>query len=210
MVSLYLFCLIVGGGLLLFSLLGSDADSHPDTGVEVHGDTGAVDTHVDHGVDHAHHGHQWGGEWGLAKEFLSVRALFYFLAGFGATGFLLETITDASTVAAALAAVVTGLLAALTAAGIYWGVRSTESGIVPEGNDHLVGLPAQVVVPVVSSRRGKVRVLVGGREVELLARLYGSEDADCPRGATVVIVDIIGDTALITPAPSLPADIFQE
>lgn len=205
MAPLYLFCLIVGGGLLLFSLFGSDSDTHPDA--SVNGDAGgAMDAH--NGVDHAHDVHHPGAEWGIAKEFLSVRALFYFLAGFGATGFLLESFTAASSVVAALVAIVTGVLAALAAAGIYWGVRSTESGIVPEGHDHLVGLPAQVVVPVVNSRRGKVRVISGGREIELLARLYGPEDADCPQGATVVIVDIAGDTALITPAPSLPADTF--
>ncbi len=208
MVSLYLFCLIVGGGLLLFSLFGTDGDAHPDASVDVDADAGgALDAHHG-GVDHAHDVHHLGAEWGIAKEFLSVRALFYFLAGFGATGFLLESFTAASSVVAALVALVTGVLAALAAAGIYWGVRSTESGIVPEGHDHLVGLPAQVVVPVVNSRRGKVRVISGGREIELLARLYGAEDADCPRGATVVIVDIAGDTALITPAPSLPADTF--
>ncbi len=208
MASLYLICLIIGGGLLLFSLFGSDADTHADSGLDVHTDGGALDAHVDHGVDHDHDLHHWGAEWGIAKEFLSVRTLFYFLAAFGATGFLLETFTPASTVMAAVWALVTGLLAALMAAAIYWGVRSTESGIVPEGHDHLVGLPAQVVIPVVNSRRGKVRVISGGREVELLARLYGPEDADCPRGATVVIVDIVGDTALITPAPSLPSETF--
>lgn len=205
MTALYLFCLIVGGGLLIFSLFGSDTDAHAHGGIDADSSS-AMDAHPDHGVDHAHDAHHWGGEWGIAREFLSVRALFYFLAGFGATGFLLESFTAASTGVAALWAVVTGLLAALAAAAIYWGVRSTESGMVPEGHDHLVGLPAQVVIPVIESRRGKVRVISGGREVELLARLYGPEDADCPRGATVVIVDVVGDTALITPAPSLPPD----
>ncbi len=205
MAALYLFCLIIGGGLLLFSLLGSDTDGHADTSLDTDAG-GAMDAH--HGVDHGHDLHHLGAEWGIAKEFLSVRAFFYFLAGFGATGFLLETFTDASTVMAAGWAVVTGLLAALIAATIYWGVRSSESGIVPGTNDHLVGLPAQVILPVLESRRGKVRVISGGREIELLARLYGAEDSACPRGATVVIVDIEGDTALVTPAPSLPAEIY--
>jgi membrane protein implicated in regulation of membrane protease activity len=200
--ALYLFCLIVGGGLLLVSLLGPDADAHPDTSLDLDADVD-VSTDMDgHPLEFGH-----GASWGLAKEFFSIRGLFYFLAGFGATGLLLETVTAASTVVAVIVALLTGLLAAVAAGAVYGLARRSESGLVPEGHEHLVGLPAQVVLPVVAGRRGKVRFLHSGREIELLARLYGADDPDCSRGTTVVIVDIEGDTALVTPAPSLPSDL---
>lgn len=188
MASLYLFSLIVGGGLLLFTLFGgSGAD---DAGGELHGDH-----HFDAELSGT-----------MAHEFFSVRAVFYFLAGFGATGFLLESLTDASGAVAAVWAVATGLIAATAATLVYGWLRRSESGMVPMDHDHLAGLPARVLLPVRPGLRGKVVAEVGGREVELLARLYGSADPACPRGTTVVIVEVDGDTALVTPASFLPSE----
>ena len=177
MLALYLFCLIVGGGLLLFSVIGNDGDGH----------------HA--GLD--------GGT--MAHEFFSVRALSYLLAGFGATGFLVGSLTDTGAVATAAWAVATGLLAAGAASLVYGWLRSSESGVLATTSEHLAGLPARVLLPVTQERRGKVVAVYGGREIELLARLHGEADPECPRGSTVVIVDIQGDTALVTPAGFLPS-----
>lgn len=196
MTAFYLFCLIVGGGLLLVSLLGWDSDADVDTDLDFDAE---ADADQPGGFDSD-------AGWGLAREFLSVRGLIYLLAGVGATGLLLEAFTDAPATLTALFALMTGILAAVAAGALYGWVRHSESGTVPRGHDHLVGLPARVVLPVVAGQRGKVCLRSGGREIELLARLYGRDDADCPRGTTVVIVDIEGDTALVTPAPSLPSE----
>lgn len=198
MAPLYLFCLIVGGGLLLFSLLGHDGEAHAEGDLHFEGDAG-IDLHSDHDSS-------LGEGWGIAREFFSIRALRYLLAGFGATGLLLESLTDASAAMAALLAALTGVAAAVMAGGVYGWLKRSESGLVPSTADHLVGLPAHVVLPVLEHHRGKVRVVSAGREIELLARLYGAEDGNCPRGSTVVIVDIQGDTALVTSAPSLPSE----
>lgn len=197
MVPFYLFCLIIGGGLLLFSLVGPFAEA--DAEAELDADADAADSPDGPGA-----------AWGVAREFLSIRSLFYLLAGFGATGLLLETLADVSAGVALAVAGVTGVLAALMAGAVYGWVKRSESGLVPTTSDHLVGMPAEVVLPVLEGRRGKVRLVSGGRELEVLARLYGAEDAACPRGATVVIVDFEGDTALITPAPALPSDFSEE
>jgi membrane protein implicated in regulation of membrane protease activity len=202
MVPLYLFCLIVGGGLLLFSLLGH----HEGGGADAHAEVDArADTDTDAGPA-THLGH----ETDIASDFLSIRSLVYLLSGFGATGLLLETLTDASAGTAMVWSLATGLVAALAAAVVYGWLKRSESGRMPDTSDYLVGLSAQVVLPVLDQRRGKVRVIAAGREIELLARLHGREDAECPRGSTVVIVDVQGDTALVTPAPSLSADLSEE
>jgi len=46
-----------------------------------------------------------------------------------------------------------------------------------------------------------------GREVELLARLFSPEDGPCPRGSPVVIVEMDGETARVTPIPLLPSEL---
>jgi hypothetical protein len=200
MLALYLFCLIVGGGLLFVSLLGGDSDAQAETELGA-GASAEFETDAAAEVE---------SDWGIAKEFLSIRSLFYLLAGFGATGLLLETMTAASPTVALIWAIATGLLAAVMAGAVYGWLKGSESGLVPDTADHLVGLPARVVLPVLEGRRGKVRLIAGGREIELLARLYGGQDAACPRGSTVVIVDIVGDTALVTPAPTFPTELIEE
>jgi membrane protein implicated in regulation of membrane protease activity len=186
MLALYLFCLIVGGGLLLFSAL-APVDSEA---------AGAHDA-----PDHALHA-----EGTPATEFFSVRVLLYFLAGFGATGSLIQLLIDAPNAVSLGWAIGTGVVAAASSAAVYGWLRRTESGLVPLGADHLVGLQARVVLPVEVGRRGKVVAVHDGREIELLARLFTPEDAACPRGSVVVIVDIDGETALVTPASFLPSD----
>lgn len=201
MLPVYLFALIVGGGLLVFSLLvgaeggdGAEADADGGDGIEP-------------GVAHAD-AHD--GDWSGLQGFLSVRTLLYLLAGFGATGTLIELLTDANSVASLLWAVMTGLVAAGAAGAIYAWVRASGSGEVPTDPDYLVGATARVLLAVDEGRRGKIVALQGGREIELLARLYGKEDEGCPRGSEVVIVEVDGDTALVTPLPRISSESALE
>lgn len=180
MVPLYLFCLIVGAGLLLVSLFAGDtgegdADLPPDVGT-------------------------------LAQDFFSARALVYLLAGFGATGLLLELLTDAGPREALAWAAAAGAAAAASAALLYGWLRRGEVGVLPLEADHLTGLAARVLLPLEGARRGKVVARQGDREIELLARLYGPADPACLRGSTVVIVAMDGETALVTPAALLSPD----
>jgi membrane protein implicated in regulation of membrane protease activity len=191
MLPLYLFALIVGGGLLLFSLVAGPGEGHD----------GDIETHVD--ADAADSGDLGGGDWIVLQSFLSIRTLLYLLAGFGATGTLIDLLTGASPVVSLLWAVLTGLVAAGLATAVYAWVRGTDSGDVPTEADYLVGMTAKVILPVVQGHRGKIVALHGDREVELLARLYGAEDAVCPRGSEVVIVDVDGETALVTALPQI-------
>lgn len=205
MFSLYIFCLIIGGGLLAFSLLGgiddADADFDVDTEIDLDADVD-VETELEGDTE----GPQVGGGWTPLRDFLSVRSLIYLLAGFGAAGLLLRMFTEASLAAELTVALLTGLVAAFLAGSLYGWVRSSESGIVARDNDYLVGRPAQVILAVVPGRQGKISLLADGREIQLLARLHGADDAACNRGDAVVVVDIEGDVALVTAAPSLLPD----
>lgn len=200
MLPLYLFALIVGGGLLVFSLLAGHGGEHD---ADLHADLdGDASPEVDHELA--------GGDWVVLQGFLSTRTFLYLLAGFGATGTLIDLLTEASATVSFLWAIVTGIVAAALAAAIYGWVRGSDSGQVPTDPDYLVGATARVILPVVPGHRGKVLALHGGREVEMLARLYGAEDEACPRGSEVVIVDVDGETALVTALPQLSSDSALE
>lgn len=199
MLPVYLFALIVGGGLLLFSLLsGGDHDGAVDADADADGGLTAHAAHSDHG------------DWSLLQGFLSVRTLLYLLAGFGATGTLIELLTDAGPLVSLLWAVMTGAVAAVAAGSIYAWVRASGSGEVPSDPDYLIGATARVLLPVVEGRRGKIVAVQGGRGIELLARLYGKEEEGCPRGSEVVIVEVEGDTALVAPLPRLSSESALE
>lgn len=196
MLALYLFCLIAGGGLLLltFASPGADGDAsvhHDPLGGAVLGD-----------------GHPDG--WMTARDFLSLRSFLYFLAGFGATGALLEVVTSAPAGVALAWAGGAGVTAASAAAALYAWVRRSESGLIPTESDYLIGVPGRVMVPLHPGQRGKILAQYGGRQIELLARLFREGDLPCARGDEVVIVELDGDTALVTALPSLPSGSLLE
>lgn len=207
MLAVYLFALIVGGGLLAFSLIAGDDGGHE---VEIDGDFDA-DLDAD-GIESASGGDPalGGADWMLLQGFFSLRTLLYLLAGFGATGILFHLLTDASPPVSFVWALGTGLVAALAATALYGWVRGTASGEVPADAEYLRGATARVLLPVEQGRRGKIVALHAGREVQLLARLHTADDADCPRGSEVVIVDVDGETALVTPLPQLSSESALE
>lgn len=210
MLAVYLFALIVGGGLLVFSLIAGD-DGGPEAGVEIEGDFDA-DLDADADLESASAGESvlGGGDWMLLQGLFSLRTLLYLFAGFGATGTLFHLLTDASPVVSFVWAVGTGVVAALAATALYGWVRGTGSGEVPMDSGYLTGATARVLLPVEQGRRGKIVALHAGREVQLLARLHTADDADCPRGSEVVIVDVDGETALVTPLPQLSSESALE
>ena len=196
MLPLYLFALIIGGGLLLFSLVhGAGGHAHVADGAELDHDVGS-------GLE--------GDGWLEIQDFLSVRTLLYLLAGFGASGTLIDLLTGASAGVTLSWALLTGIAAAAMASTIYAWVRRSDSGIVPTEADYLVGATGRVVLPIRPGYRGKIVAVQDGREVELLARLFGRDDLLLERGSQVVIVDIDGDTALVSALPLLSSDSSLE
>jgi hypothetical protein len=128
---------------------------------------------------------------------LSLRSATYFLFAFGAVGVLLDWAWGGRLGAVtALAALSTGSAAALFSAYVFRWVRRTGSGAMPDDRS-LVGLAGLVVLPL---RPGSGRVVVrrGGREHELMARPF--EDApDAESWTSVVVVDVVDGTALVSP-----------
>lgn len=207
MTSLFAFTLILGGGLLLLGLFGDlfgggDADGLDalDADIGLEGDAlDAGDAAVAGDLDHA----------GLtdAVELFTIRNLTYFLFGFGGVGILLGWLQpELATPWLVLFALAGGLVSGLSAGVIFGWVKATDTG--PRGSDDgFVGCRGRVTLPVRSERPGMVVVLRGHREHELRARPFDT-DASAPESwKQVVVVEMDGGTALVSPLEELaPAE----
>jgi hypothetical protein len=175
MFYVYLFSLIVGGGLLVFSFIGvDDLGDSPDAGA--HGDNPV----------------QW----------LSLRNAMYFLFVFGGIGAILSRTWPSATAPLIAALAVGGGLAIGSLAGLTFNyLRRTESGY-RTGDESFVGLPGRVTLPFGESGTGKVLVTRGTRTFELLARPFGAADGNAREWRDVVVVEIDRGTALVAPIDS--------
>lgn len=175
MFSLYLFALIVGGGLLVFSLFGSDHHG---------GDIGGGH----HGLD-GDNPVQW----------LSLRTLTYFLFVFGGVGAILsKTWSAAAAPLVLLLAVVAGLGVGATVSVAFRYLSKTDTGI-RESEDSFVGLSGRVTLPFGSGGVGKVLVHRGDRTYELLARPLDSAAKGSAQWKSVIVVEMNRGTALVAP-----------
>jgi hypothetical protein len=201
MTSIFWFALVVGGGLLLLSLLGDVF------GADV-GDVGDIGPGGDLGG-----GAAAGGDAaneiarGAAAQaastswlaILSLRNLTYLLFGFGLAGVVLDYLwAGARPVTTVLAAGVAGVLAARLSALLLGYIRRTESGTLA-GDAALTGLPARITLPLIGGGTGKIEVERGGRAYELLARPYGAPATDPAGWGEVVVVELEDGVALVAP-----------
>jgi membrane protein implicated in regulation of membrane protease activity len=169
----YWFALIVGAGLLLFSLLG-DADGGD-------GADGADGNDADPD--------------GL--RILSMRTATYFLFAFGATG-ILAGLTRAGGLVTAIVAAAAGVFSGgLSAATFRWLKRSQSGALAAD--DSLVGRVGRVTLPLSENGTGKIEIERSGREIELLARPFDKQPRTPEAWTTVVIIDVEGGTALVSP-----------
>jgi hypothetical protein len=176
MAALYWFALVLGAGLLLFSLVG-DVDGGADgldPGVDVDGCGGA-------------HGY----------EVLSIRTITYFMFAFGAAGVLLG-LAGTGSIVRLLTSLGVGVVSGGASAAAFRWLGQTQSGQLQD-DDSLVGLVGRVVVPLSMFGTGKVEVARSGREIELLARPFDQEPDQPETWTSVVIVEIEHGMALVTP-----------
>ncbi|WP_257458267.1 hypothetical protein [Archangium lipolyticum] len=172
MFALYVTSFIIGGGLLLLSLLFG-------------GEAGGVD-----GLEGAE-GATEGGALGRALPLASLFFWTFFLAFFGLTGVLLSTLArEAGTLLTAGLSAGVGLGAGLIASRVLRGLGRAEVGSVVRPED-VVGRLGRVVVPVGRNQPGKVRVELRGRTVDLLA--HGDSVVPLSPAHQVFVHDVLAD-----------------
>ena len=179
MESIYLICLLVGGFFVLLSLFGGDTDVDADVDIDMDFDMDA-DVDIDAGSADV------GAGAGFIDLF-SLRALFLFTAFFGLTGSAFTWI-EASPFITAVMALVIGLLVGLGGNYVIKRVGYAHISSDITTND-LKGTTGKVLIPFSGDERGKVRLVVKGSEVRLLARSFDDTSSEIfEAGEEVVVV----------------------
>ncbi|MDC3987429.1 NfeD family protein [Polyangium jinanense] len=130
--------------------------------------------------------------------FLSLRFWVFTLLGFGMSGSLLHLFALAGPVVifvlAAASGLSSGLFAQLAFRFVAQGSASTSADVTRAG-----GSIGRVLVPVGKDKVGKIRIVLKGQSVDILARSDGEEIA---RGDHVLVEDVEGDVARVSRRPS--------
>jgi len=180
MLSIYLASLALGGVVLGVSLVGGHGNGDVDHG----------------GVDHAtdHDGEAQGAH-GAFLPFLSLRFWTFALAFFGLTGALLTSFGLAAPLVIGLIAGGVGSSTGYVAARVLSTLKHQTVGVLPHAEAH-AGREGRLLLPVAAGQRGKLRLALPGRTIDLVAETDG---AALPAGAPVIIVEMRGATALVAP-----------
>jgi membrane protein implicated in regulation of membrane protease activity len=178
MLTVYAICAVVGGLLILMSLLGGD-----------HG-TDHAEVSLDHDVsaDAGHEGdlsHE--GPW---LPFLSLRFWSYGLAGFGVIGLILQLM---GRVPLAMIPWIAGAFGLSLGLAIAWTLRQLSKNALNSGAgiDDLLGMEAEVTVPIRGMESGRIRATIKGDIIDMLA--ITDEPSALMPGSPVYIVSVEGD-----------------
>jgi hypothetical protein len=212
MLGFYILTAIMGGGLLLFSMLSgahhdaSDADiSGLDTdvsgldvdvaGVDV--DVSSVDldapAHLDHDVDVGHMG-----AGALVLGLFKPRNIIFFMAAFGLTGTLLTLTGNPEGATLGFSLAMGGGAGLLTHAVFLW-LRRSESGADAVSEREIEGRSARVVLALAPGRPGRISCLIGDREQYITARLAADVTRPLEAGREVVVLRVENGVAEVIP-----------
>ncbi len=199
MLGIYLFAAILGGGLLLFSVLaGGDHDAHADaSGFDADHDIGHD---VDHDLGHdADAGHGGAGE--LVLGLFRPRNLTFFFAAFGLTGSLLTLLSPWSATASLLPSLGMGLGAMVVTHGVFEWLRRSESAVDVVSDSDIEGCVGRVVLPLEPGERGRIACRIGDREIYMIATLAEGYPT-LPPGREVVVLKVFETVAHVMPLES--------
>jgi membrane protein implicated in regulation of membrane protease activity len=192
---IYLAALVLGLGTLTLQFVlshagGADAEADADAdGVD-----DLSDGDADHALEAGSHGDVAHSALSTVGVFFSMRFWTFALMAFGMVGSLLHYL-DLSGFGLSLALSITsGLVSGLSAALIFRALKGSVSSAM--GQDDTIGKMAKVTVPLRKGSLGKVRVVVKGKQVDMLA----TTDAEAIQtGDEVVVVEFRGEHAFVEP-----------
>lgn len=194
MYQVYLFCLVLAGGLAVLSAFGDlmDVDAGDvdlGSGVDLEGGVD-LDADVDPAADS---GFDW-------ARVLSLRGLLYAVFGFGLAGTLQIWFLDV-----APASPVTVATAVVAGLGLGWItdrlVDLIRGASTPDrmGDAGFEGCMGRVLVPIRDESPGRVRILRGGRTYDVRALPHGRPESDPSEWTDVIVVEVQEGFALVVP-----------
>ena len=184
MLSLYVVLSIVGGGLLLISMIFG-GHGHGALGPEAHA---AGDSTADHGTI------------GPLAVLANLRFWTHFSAFFGAAGLLLSYFSDLAPILVLLLSGGMGILAGASMSALSFVLTRAQSTSAIDAS-HLAGRTAEVLVAIGPGKPGKVRFGTGGELLDMPAVVSGGEEL--PAGSMVVILGLEGDKLMVAAEPAL-------
>lgn len=188
--AVYLAALVLGLGVLLlqFVMPGGDTDGAHAPELGGHGD---LDVH--HGGDHASGHHA---EFGAIAVFLSLRFWTFGLMAFGFVGTLLHYLELAAPPISLVTALGVGFVSGLLASVAMRAIARSQTSSGGEVDD-AVGMIGRVLVAVERGKRGKVRIEVRGRHIDLIAT---TDDEKLEGGESILVEEMRGTTAHVSRA----------
>lgn len=191
MLVYYLFCLILGGGFVVLSMIAGasgggdfggdmdvdmdmdmDMDVDVDVDVDVDGDL-EVDKEV--ALDKGGELDVEGAQRRRFRPWLSFKFYTYAMGFFGLTGVLLTLVGRGEEPLGISLAVFMGLLAGLGSSYLLHYVASNNEGSRALGEQDFVGVTGRVLLPIHKGQKGRVRVQIGGRSMDLRAETDDEE-----------------------------------
>ncbi|RME24549.1 MAG: hypothetical protein D6798_10985 [Deltaproteobacteria bacterium] len=181
--------------------LDADADLDADLDLDADADFDAEadgDLHAGHDFDKAFEaGQEAGGTW---LPFLSLRFWTFALATFGGTGTLLDLLGFSDLIAFPVATV-TGVGVGWVVAWFFHKLKS-ERVTGDTGLKGIRGSEGRLLLPVGPDKPGKVRVVVDGQDVDLVARTGDGRRLEARQA--VLIVDVADGVAEVTALTTRP------
>jgi membrane protein implicated in regulation of membrane protease activity len=211
LITLYWSCAIVGGGLLLFSLIGglhAHGDLQVDAGAapDLHGDL-PTDAHVEApstdglhghaGPDTAHHADSAALHPSGLTTWFSIRFLVFFVATFGAVGVVLTHLTETGRGATFAAALLGGLVVGQAVHQTFRKLRQSSGDSTPEVEDYLNQV-GRVTVAVVPPNVGEIAISVRGGE-RYVPAVSRRADTTFQIGEEVAVVAYQGGVVEVVP-----------
>ncbi len=203
MLPIYLFALIASAGVLFMQMLmggRGDADLGHELPADAEADLDAdadaeaeAEAEAEHGGDKAEHA----GDAGPLALVLSTRFWIFGLLAFGLSGTLLSLFQLTTPLAGAIIAGMAGIASGVFAVAALRALKRSSTSTNAHTSE-AVGTTGRVLVSVTKGGTGKVRVVLKGQSVDLLAM---TDEADIPRGEDVLISDIQGEVAHVSRRP---------
>lgn len=197
--SVYVVCLIVGGGLIVVStVFGGHADA--DVDVEIGGATVAdigvdvdMDADVGVGADAAHGAHVHAPSGLSLASWFSIHFVVYFLAVFGLVGTTMTRLASAASTTTLLWSLIGGLGVGQAVHQLLRYLRRTSGNSASNVADYL-NQPARVTIKIAPPQKGEVSVSVRGR-TRFVPAVARRDDDLFESGDPVVVVAYRSGTA---------------